>query len=388
MPLPMQIRENTRQSKIGETGEIGSRIDYFRLFRVLFFISVFMVVVVLSTFAHDPGLSSVDITLGAEQSAAKLTFAREEIAGIVPIDTNQDSQITQVEFDAARPRLEQLARQSIVINVNGTDLQPTKVSAFLGDSNALHLDLLYSSLTEGQIKISAPLIVKLARGHRQFLTLHDRSGRKLSEKLLDANNNQFESRLDSLFSPADWPATFGQFFWLGVEHILLGFDHLAFLFALLIVGSTLKEAAKIITSFTVAHSITLAMATFNVVSLPSGIVEPLIALSIIYVGVENLFRREVKKRWLLTFAFGLVHGFGFATVLREMGIGSSGSAAIPLLSFNLGVEVGQIAIAALILPLIWKLKAQQIFALRFAPICSLLIAVAGGYWLIERTLFS
>src|SRR5262245_5940592 len=227
MPLPMQIRENTRQTKIGETGEIGSRIDYFRLFRVLFFISVFMVVVVLSTFAHDPGLSSVDITLGAEQSAAKLTFAREEIAGIVPIDTNQDSQITQVEFDAARPRLEQLARQSIVINVNGTDLQPTKVSAFLGDSNALHLDLLYSSLTEGQIKISAPLIVKLARGHRQFLTLHDRSGRKLSEKLLDANNNQFESRLDSLFSPADWPATFGQFFWLGVEHILLGFDHLA-----------------------------------------------------------------------------------------------------------------------------------------------------------------
>lgn len=384
----MQISENTRQTKIGETGEIGSRIDYFRLFRVLFFISVFMVVVVLSTFAHDPGLSSVEITLGAEQSTAKLTFAREEIAGIVPIDTNQDSQITQAEFDAARTRLEQLARQAIVINVNGRDLQPTRVSAFLGDSNALHLDLFYSALTEGQIKISAPLIGKLARGHRQFLTLHDRSGRKLSEKLLDANNNQFESRLDSLFSPADWPATFGQFFWLGVEHILLGFDHLAFLFALLIVGSTLKEAAKIITSFTVAHSITLAMATFNVVSLPSGIVEPLIALSIIYVGVENLFRREVKKRWLLTFAFGLVHGFGFATVLREMGIGSSGSAAIPLLSFNLGVEVGQIAIAALILPLIWKLKAQQIFALRFAPICSLLIAVAGGYWLIERTLFS
>ncbi|MCI0661415.1 MAG: HupE/UreJ family protein, partial [Acidobacteria bacterium] len=364
------------------------RIDYFRLFRVLAFIWVFMVVVVLSTFAHDPGLSSVELKLGAEQSLVKLTFAREEIAGIVPIDTNQDSQITQTEFDSARAQLEQLARQAIVINLDGSDLQPTKVSASLGDSNALHIDLLYSALTEGQIMISAPLIGKLARGHRQFLTLHDQSGRKLSEKLLDANNNQFESRMDSLFSPVDWPTTFGQFFWLGVEHILLGFDHLAFLFALLIVGSTLTEAAKIITSFTVAHSITLGLATFNVVNLPSGIVEPLIALSIIYVGIENLFRREVKKRWLLTFAFGLVHGFGFASVLREMGIGSYGNATTPLLSFNLGVEIGQIAIAALILPLIWKFKSQPTFARRFAPICSLLIAVAGGYWLIERTLFN
>src|SRR5262245_53932588 len=379
MSLSMHIRENTRQMKIVERGESAPRIDYFRLFRVLVFIWVFMVVAVLATFAHDPGLSSVEVTLSAEQASAKLTFARQEIAGIVPIDANLDSQITQAEFDSARAQLEQFARQAIVINLDGNDLHPTKVTALLGESNALHLDLLFPAFSEGRLKISAPLIGKLARGHREFLTLQDQSGRKISEKLLDANNNQFETRLDSLFSSVNWPTTFGQFFGLGVEHIMLGFDHLAFLFALLIIGSTLKEAAKIITSFTVAHSITLAMATFNVVNLPSGIVEPLIAVSIIYVGVENLFRREVKKRWLLTFAFGLIHGFGFASVLREMGIGVSGSAAIPLLSFNLGVEVGQIAIAALILPLIWKLKAQQIFALRFAPICSLLIAVADGY---------
>jgi len=383
----MHIRENTKQTKIIVRSGGAPRFDYFRLFRVLIFISVFIFVAVLSTFAHDPGLSYVELNIGAKQTSVKLTFARQEIAAIVPIDTDQDSQITQTEIDAARAQMEELARRAIVINVDGRDLQPTSVSAFLGDSNALHLNLLYPALIEGQLKISAPLLGKLARGHRQFLTVYDQAGRKLSEKLLDAHNNQFESGLASLSSPNDRPNAFRQFFWLGVEHILSGFDHLAFLFALLIVGSTLKEAAKIITSFTVAHSITLAIATFNLVNLPSGIVEPLIALSIIYVGVENLFRREVKKRWLLTFGFGLVHGFGFASVLREMGIGAQGSAAIPLLSFNLGVEAGQIAIAALILPLIWKLKSQQSFALRFAPICSLLVSIAGGYWLIERTLF-
>jgi hydrogenase/urease accessory protein HupE len=387
----MQIKENTKQTKINlryERYESALHFDYFRLLRVLIFIWIFIVVAALSTFAHDPGLSSVEVQLSAKQTSVKLTFSREEIAAIVPIDTDQDSQITQAEFDAARAQLEELARQAIVINLDGKALQPTKASAILGDSNALHFNLLYSAMTPGQLNLSAPLIARLARGHRQFLTIHDQSGNKLSEKLLDAKNNQFESRADSLFSAIDRPQSFGQFFWLGIEHILIGFDHLAFLFALLIVGSSLKEAAKIITSFTVAHSITLAMATFNVINLPSGIVEPLIALSIIYVGVENLLRREVKKRWLLTFAFGLVHGFGFASVLREIGIGADGSAAIPLLSFNLGVEAGQIAIAALILPLIWKLKTQPKFALRFAPICSLLIAVAGGYWLIERTMFN
>jgi len=121
--------------------------------------------------------------------------------------------------------------------------------------------------------------------------------------------------------------------------------------------------------------------------LPPSIVEPLIAVSIVYVGLENIFRREVKKRWLLTFGFGLIHGFGFATVLRELGIGSQGvSAVVPIFSFNLGVEIGQITIAALVLPLIWKLQQKPDFALRYAPACSLLVVLAGGWWLIERTL--
>ena len=114
-------------------------------------------------------------------------------------------------------------------------------------------------------------------------------------------------------------------------------------------------------------------------------VEPLIAASIMYVGIENIIRRDLDRRWLLAFAFGLVHGCGFASVLRELGIGADGTGvAAPLLSFNLGVELGQLALAALVLPVIWRLKRRESYQLRYAPACSLSVALAGAYWLAER----
>jgi hypothetical protein len=155
----------------------------------------------------------------------------------------------------------------------------------------------------------------------------------------------------------------------------------------MIAGASFRAAAKIITSFTVAHSITLALATLDMVRISPGVVEPLIAASIVYVGVENIFRRDLNRRWLLTFGFGLAHGFGFASVLKELGIGAGGvSAAVPLVSFNLGVEMGQIAIASLALPIIWKLRDRPAFAARYAPACSALISLTGAIWFIERTL--
>ena len=176
---------------------------------------------------------------------------------------------------------------------------------------------------------------------------------------------------------------------LGVEHILTGYDHVVFLLALLLAGGAFWNTAKIITSFTVAHSITLALAALDVVRIPSSVVEPLIAVSIVYVGVENLLQGDLRWRWLLTFAFGLVHGFGFASVLRELGVGEAGvGVAVPLVSFNLGVELGQVGIMLLVLPLIWKLRSQPFFVMRCVPACSLLVAMVGGYWLLQRTLFS
>jgi hypothetical protein len=160
------------------------------------------------------------------------------------------------------------------------------------------------------------------------------------------------------------------------------------LFALLIVTKNFGSSVKIITCFTIAHSITLAVATLSLVQISSRIVEPLIAASIVYVGVENLFRGDDPKgRWLLTFAFGLIHGFGFASVLRELGVGENGSSiAVPLVSFNLGVELGQVVVAALVLPIIWRLRTKPNFVARWVPACSMLVALLGGYWFLQRVL--
>ncbi|GAB1488872.1 hypothetical protein MASR2M8_13200 [Opitutaceae bacterium] len=184
------------------------------------------------------------------------------------------------------------------------------------------------------------------------------------------------------------PETFQTFLKLGVEHIITGYDHLLFLAALLIVSRRWQDIVAVVTSFTVAHSITLALASLDIVSLPGSVVEPLIAASIVWVGIENIWRRgEPKARWVAVFAFGLLHGFGFAGVLRELGLGSDGQGlALPLFSFNLGVELGQIALVMLAMPFLhWARKSPQ-YDRRAQPVLSGLVALMGLYWLIERTL--
>jgi hydrogenase/urease accessory protein HupE len=180
--------------------------------------------------------------------------------------------------------------------------------------------------------------------------------------------------------------SFANFLSLGVRHILTGYDHLLFLFGLLLVARGFFSALSIITSFTIAHSITLAVATLRLVQIPSRIVEPLIAVSIVFVGVENLLRGEIpKSRRLLTFGFGLIHGFGFASALREAGIASSaGLIVLPLFSFNLGVELGQVMVAAVALPIIWRLRENPMFVARWAPVCSAAVVLLGSFWLVER----
>jgi len=358
-----------------------------RLTPAICLLLVLMILAAGVAFAHDPGLSAADLKFGGKTITARSTFARDEIAMIAPMDADRDGQITQPEFDAARARLESLARESFALSVDGREVSPSTVAVNLGESNAIHFDLEFPAPPqESRLILRSLLIDKLARGHRQFLSLRDAGGNALKQQMLDAANNSFECDLAAVSASQTRPQSFLAFLSLGVEHILLGFDHLAFLFALLIAGGTLREAVKVITSFTVAHSITLALATLDVINIPSSVVEPLIAASIIYVGLENIFRREIKGRWALTFAFGLAHGFGFASALGELGVGTGAGAVAPLLSFNLGVEIGQIAIAALVLPLIWKLRQHSGFVIRYAPACSILIALAGGYWLIERTI--
>jgi hydrogenase/urease accessory protein HupE len=173
---------------------------------------------------------------------------------------------------------------------------------------------------------------------------------------------------------------------LGVEHILTGVDHLLFLLGLLVACRRFRTVAAIVTCFTVAHSVTLALAALDVVTLSSRVVEPLIAATIVFVGAENLVRGdEPRGRWLLAFVFGLVHGLGFAGALKEIGLGAGGtSIAGPLVAFNLGVELGQLAVAAPLLFVIWKLRRLPWFSRHGARAVSLIVAAVGLVWLAQR----
>lgn len=179
---------------------------------------------------------------------------------------------------------------------------------------------------------------------------------------------------------------FKQFLILGVEHILTGYDHLLFLFALLLVAKTFKDIVKIVTTFTIAHTVTLLLAALGVIELPSLLVEVAIALSICYVAIENLIKKEYNKRWMITFALGLLHGFGFAGVLGEMTLPKE-NMLTALLTFNLGVEVGQMAVVLLVLPILFFLRRFTWHGL-FVKVGSGVILAAGLFWTVERLFLS
>jgi hydrogenase/urease accessory protein HupE len=178
------------------------------------------------------------------------------------------------------------------------------------------------------------------------------------------------------------------FFGLGLKHILTGYDHVLFLLSLLVVGGGLRYLVKVASAFTVAHSITLSLAVLNVVTLPSRWVESLIALSIVYVAAENVWRagRAPRDRWVVTCGFGLVHGLGFASILKEFAVPRS-QLALSLVSFNLGVEAGQIAIvllAAIVLPVLSRWPGHVMFR----RLVSASAAAVGLVWFIQRAFLS
>jgi hypothetical protein len=169
---------------------------------------------------------------------------------------------------------------------------------------------------------------------------------------------------------------------LGLRHIFLGFDHIVFLFALLVIGGRLGQLVKIVTAFTIGHSVTLIVAALQLVTVPARMVEGGIALTIAYVAFDNFFAAGTAHRWVLTFCFGLVHGFGFAAALGEMHLPASG--LIPtLLAFNAGVEIGQVAIAAVLFPAtLWL--AKQRFRRPVVLAASAVIFIVGVGWFIQR----
>lgn len=208
---------------------------------------------------------------------------------------------------------------------------------------------------------------------------------EIGQSVADEDGASGADRPQSVDASADHatPSVLG-FLPLGVRHILEGWDHLLFLLALVLPGGSLGSLVRIVTAFTIAHSITLAAAALDWVSPPVAPVEALIALSIAWVAAENLSRmRPMSRRWLVAFAFGLIHGFGFSNVLREIGLPRD--ALLPaLLSFNIGIELGQLLVVALLLPALAWLRGNTLG--RQVPQAASAVVLAAGIVLFVQRL--
>ena len=194
-------------------------------------------------------------------------------------------------------------------------------------------------------------------------------------------------------------AQFGQYLVEGIWHIWIGFDHILFLLSLLLpavlvheagrwrgvarFGEALREVLWVVTAFTIAHSITLSLAALGLVSLPSRLVESAIAASVVLAAANNLKPLVEHRRWMVAFGFGLIHGFGFASVLTELGLPQE-TLVLSLLGFNLGVETGQLAIVAVFLPLAYYLRATGFYRRAVFAGGSLITLAIAMIWLVER----
>jgi hypothetical protein len=205
-------------------------------------------------------------------------------------------------------------------------------------------------------------------------------------------------RLFELDHPSPWSA-FIEYLRAGVWHIWSGIDHLLFLLSLLLPAVLVRRQnrweavpmaapafaniVKVVTAFTLAHSITLSLAAFDVIRLPGRLTESVIAASIIIAALNNVFPRVTEGRWRIAFAFGLLHGFGFASVLAEMGL-PKGARLVSLVGFNLGVEVGQLAVVLAVMPLAYLLRSTVFYRRAVMPWGSSAIAALALVWFVQR----
>jgi HupE / UreJ protein len=259
------------------------------------------------------------------------------------------------------------------------------------DRQSLRLAFTVSTSRPGHVGIHA-YVFPYDPIHQTFINIYEDSALKL-QAILDASHQ--DASYYSGSTQGRW-AVVKTFVVSGIEHILVGPDHILFLIGLLLLGGTLSRLALIVTSFTVGHSITLSLAALDMVSPPARFIEPLIALTIVVVGADNLLvlrgtKGEADKasdiRAWLAVAFGLIHGFGFAYVLKEFGLPAA-ALGWSLFAFNLGVEIGQLLIVGVVAgALLMVRRKSTALARQVAVVGSIAVIVAGAYWFIERVFF-
>jgi hydrogenase/urease accessory protein HupE len=353
---------------------------------------VFFIAIGATAQAHQVNLSTARVELRQDRSVAVQVALKGSDA-----DRLAGTQIYDAQTDFADPAKVAASAGAIAAYVNahvgvaGTDGKdcPRGAPEVAPDGDGVIVRITFSCRD-----VAGDLVYRST-----VLTASDKSARQVV--LIGAGENGPQALLDvahqtltiSAPAPPVW-STMQRYLVTGIEHIFLGYDHIAFLVAIVLWARRLMPVIKVVTAFTIAHSITLSLAALQIVVIPSAIVEPAIAASIVFVAVENFFSRDVDGRWRVTFAFGLIHGFGFAGALQEMGLPAN--AVVPALAaFNIGVEIGQVAIVSIVVPALMLL--DQLFATdRTKPVratvlvytLSAAITILGSYWLVTRVLES
>jgi hypothetical protein len=341
------------------------------------------------------------LTLNVEGSnltgSIELTLRDAELA--VGLDSNGDGRINWGEVRSHQHELELYVRSRLALGYGASrcsqEFAPVEINERV-DGNYLWLPFTAACGSRvTRLVIDYRLLRDIDPSHRGLLTV-TAWGATQTGVVGDAA----EAKVIALDHPSPWRA-FAEYLQTGVWHIWSGIDHLLFLLSLLLPAvlrrqgkqweavSLAKPAflniVKVVTAFTLAHSITLSLAAFDVVRLPSRLTESVIAASIIVAALNNIFPKVTEGRWRIAFAFGLLHGFGFASVLADMGL-PPGARAISLVSFNLGVELGQLAVVLAVMPIAYAVRASAFYRRTVMHWGSSAIAALALVWLVQRAI--
>jgi hydrogenase/urease accessory protein HupE len=335
--------------------------------------------------AHTVGVSRGEYRVSGSALVATLTVARAELRTALPaLDADGDGSLSEGELAGARDALAAFVLRGLGVRSSAAICPGSLEDARLTAEDGVVVRAAYrcaEGTRPGSVRL--PLLAALSLGHRHLATVEDDSGSECSRSVLYESRPAFEIPAAAPSEAAPVGGVALALFRLGVQHILTGYDHLLFLLGLVLVGGRLRPLLLVITAFTLAHSVTLASAALGVWAPSPRLVEPAIALSIAYVGVENWFVRDAEGRWRITFPFGLVHGFGFAGALREIAL-PAGQVPLALFAFNLGVEAGQLAALVAVLPAVYWLGRRGWLAGRGVKAASAAVAAAGLFWFVAR----
>lgn len=335
----------------------------------------------VSALAHGGLLSQGEYRFEEGDVFARLVFASQELASSVEgsdQDGDADLSAAELETPATRAALEENLLGKISVTAGGRACVAELGRTKLVEAGGIEIGARWRcSPGVREASVDAGFLAGFDEGHRHLVTMLGTTSSEVS--IAVAGNQRF-----SVSGTAGEHSSFG-LIGIGLLHILEGWDHLLFLFALVLVGGQLRSLIAVVTAFTIGHSLSLAISTFGFWVPPPSVVEPLIALSIAWVGVENFFAKDASKRWRITLPFGFVHGFGFAGALRELDLAP---AQIPMavVTFNLGVEAGQISVLCVLLPAVLWSRRQEFLGDRALHAVSVVVVAVGASLFVTRVL--